>query len=93
MPTRNNFVVVLASKFRCINPHATWSMAGGDIYTSSVTCCATCKEESGVVGSTFDGGWGTRWWKDVDERAENEEWVCGCRRGWKSRSTCRCYSR
>ena len=56
IPTRNNFVVVFASKFRCINPHATWGTAGGDTCTSSVTSCATCKEESGVAGSTFDGG-------------------------------------
>ena len=41
------------------------------------TCCATCKEESGVVGSTFDRGWGTRWWQDVDGRAEYKEWVVG----------------
>ena len=49
----------------------------GDICTSSVTCCATCKEESGVAGSTFDGGWGTRWWQNVDGGAENKEWVVG----------------
>ena len=49
-------------------------MAGGDICTSSVTCCATCKEEPGVAGSTFDGGWGTRWWQNVDGGAENKEW-------------------
>ena len=36
---------------------------------------ATCKEKSGVAGSTFDGGWGTRWWQDVDGGAENKEWV------------------
>ena len=53
--TRSNFVVIFASKFRCINPHATCGTAG-DICTFSVTCCATCKEESGVAGSTFDGG-------------------------------------
>ena len=53
--TRSNFVVAFASKFRCINPHATWGTAG-DICTSSVTCCTTYKEESGVAGSTFDGG-------------------------------------
>ena len=74
--TRSNFVVVFASKSRCINPHATWGTAG-DICTSSVTCCATCKEESGVAGSIFDGGWGTRWWQDVDGGAENKEWVVG----------------
>ena len=74
--TRSNFVVVFASKIRCINPHATWGTAG-DICTSSVTCCATCKEESGVAGSTFDGGWGTRWWQDVDGGAENKERVVG----------------
>ena len=75
IPSRNNFVVVC--KFRCINPHATWGTTRDDICTSSVTCFATCKEESGVAGSTFDGGWGTRWWQDVDGGAENKEWVVG----------------
>ena len=70
--TRSNFVVVFASKFRRINPHAMWDTAG-DICTSSVTCCATCKEEFRVAGSTFDEGWGTRWWQDVDGGAENKE--------------------
>ena len=32
----SNFVVFFASKFRCINRHATWGMAG-DICTSSIT--------------------------------------------------------
>ena len=50
--TRSNFVVVFASKSRCINPRATWGSAG-DICNSSVRCCATCKEESRVAGSTF----------------------------------------
>ena len=72
----SNFVVFFASKFRCINPHATWGMAG-DICTSSITFCTTCKEESGVTGSIFDRGWGTRWWQDVDGEAENNEWVVG----------------
>ena len=75
IPTRNNFVVAFASKFRCINPHATWGTAEGDICTSSVTCCLTCKEESGVAGSTFDRGWGMRWWQGVDGGAENKECV------------------
>ena len=75
IPTRNNFVIVFASKFRCSNPHATWGTEGGDIWTSSVTCCTTCKEESWVAGSTFDVGWGTRWWQDVDGGAENKKWV------------------
>ena len=79
IPTRNNFVVVFASKFRCINPHATWGTAEGDICTSSVTCCLICKE-AGVAGSTFDGGWDMRWWQDVDGGAENKECV-ECRRG------------
>ena len=52
---RSNFVVAFASKFRCINPHATWGTAG-DSCTSSVTCCATYKEESGIAGSAFGGG-------------------------------------
>ena len=77
IPTRNNFVVVFASKFKCINPHATWGTAGDYICTFSVTCCATCKEESGVAGSTFDGAWGTRGWQDVDGGAENKKWVVG----------------
>ena len=76
IPTRNNFIVVFASKFRCINSHATWGTTGSDICTSSVTCCATCKEEH-VAGSTFDGGWGTRWWQDVDGGAENDGWAVG----------------
>ena len=75
IPTRNNFVVAFASKFRCISPHATWGTAEGDICTSSVTCCLTCKEESGVAGSTFDRGWGMRWWQGVDGGAENKECV------------------
>ena len=54
-----------------------WGTTGGDICTSSVTCCATCKEEPGVGGSTFDGGWGTRWWQDVDGGPENEGWAVG----------------
>ena len=37
-----------------------WGTSGGDICTSSVTCCAACKGKPGVAGSTFDGGWGTR---------------------------------
>ena len=48
-----------------------------------MTCCGTCKEESGVAGSTFDGGWGTRWWQDVDGGAENKEWVVGVRKDGK----------
>ena len=50
--TRSNFVVVFASKFRCIDSDATWGTAG-DICAS---CWATCKEESGVARSIFDGG-------------------------------------
>ena len=73
--TRNNFVVVFASKFRCINPRVTLGTTGGDTCTSLVTCCATYKEELEFAGSTFDGGWGTRWWRDVDGEAENEEWA------------------
>ena len=42
-----------------------------------VTCCTKFKEEPGTVGSTFDGGWGTRWWRDLDEGSENEEWAVG----------------
>ena len=28
-----------------------------------------------VVG--VDGGWGTRWWRDVDGIVENEKWTVG----------------
>ena len=49
-------------------------MAGGDIFTSSVTWCTTYKEEA---GSTFDGRWGMRWWQVVDGEVENKEWVVG----------------
>ena len=46
-----------------------------DVCISSVMCCATYKEQSEVASSTFDGGWGTRWWRDVDGGAENEGWA------------------
>ena len=85
--TRSNFVVVFASKSRCINPHATWGTAG-DICTSSVTCCTTCKEESGVAGSTFDEGWGTRWWQDVDGGVKNKVWVVGVGEGVGVEQSC-----
>ena len=45
------------------------------ISTSSVACFATCKEESGVAGSTFDRGWGRLWWQDVDGGEQNKEGV------------------
>ena len=80
--TRSSFVVVFASKFRCINSYAAWGTAG-DICTSSVTWCATCKEESGVLGSTFDGGWGTKWRQDVDGGEDNKKWVVGVREDGK----------
>ena len=51
-----NVVVVFASKFSCVDPHATWGSVGGDICTSSVMCYETYKEEPGVAGVTFDGG-------------------------------------
>ena len=35
------------------------------------------KEEPGVAGSAFDGGWGTRWWWDAGRGAENEGWAVG----------------
>ena len=41
----------------------------------STYCCATYKEKPGVAGSTFDRGWGKRWWRDIDGGAENEEWA------------------
>ena len=77
IPTRNKFIVAFASKFRCINRHATWDTTGGDICTSSVTCCTTYNEEPGVAGSTFDRGWGTRLWQDVSGGQENEGWAVG----------------
>ena len=70
---RNNFVVVFASRFKCINPLSTWAKTGGDICISLVTCSATYKEEHGVADITFDGEWGTRWWQDVDGGTEYEE--------------------
>ena len=57
-----------------------WGTTGGDICTSSVTCCITCKEQPGVAGSTFDGGWGTRWCQNVDGGAKNEGWAVSVRR-------------
>ena len=50
---KNNFIVVFTNKFRVFNPHATWGTTGGDVCISSVMCCATCKEEPGVAGSTL----------------------------------------
>ena len=38
---------------------------------------STYKEKPGVAGSTFDGGWGTRWWQDVDRGTENKKWAVG----------------
>ena len=48
MPTKNDFVVVLASKFRGTKRHATSGTTGGDVCISSVMCCATYKEGPGV---------------------------------------------
>ena len=70
IPARNSFVVAFANKFRGINPHATWGKTGCDVWNSSVMCYATYKEETGVPGSIFNGGWGTRWWRDVGGGAE-----------------------
>ena len=77
IPTRNNFVFVFASKFKGISPHATWGTTGADVCISSVMCCATYKEELRDAGSTFDGGWGTRWWQDLGGGKENERWAVG----------------
>ena len=38
-------------------------------------CVIQHKKELRVAGSTFDGGWVTRWWWDVDGAAENEGWA------------------
>ena len=48
MAIKNDFVVVLASNFRGINWHATSVTTGGDVFISSVMCCATYKEGPGV---------------------------------------------
>ena len=73
--TRNNFVVVFISSFRGNNPNVTWGTTGGGVCISSDICFAKYKEEPGAAGSTFDGEWGTRWWRDVDGGAENKEWA------------------
>ena len=57
---------------RGINPYATWGTIGGDVCIPSVKCFATYKEKPGVASSTFNGGWGTRWWRDVGGGADNE---------------------
>ena len=85
--------VVFPSRFRGINSHATWGNTWGDLCNSSAMCCTSYKEKLGVANSTFDGGWVTRWWQDVGGGAENKGVNCEPRRGWKSRSTWRCYSR
>ena len=38
---------------------------------------AAYKEELGAAVSTFDGGWGTRWWRDLVGGSENEGWAVG----------------
>ena len=62
IPAIDNSAVAFASKFRGINPHATWGTTEGDDCISSAMRCATYKKGSGVKSSSFDGGWGTRWW-------------------------------
>ena len=37
--------------------------------------CATHKEGLGVAGSAFDGGWGTRWWRDVGGETGHKGWT------------------
>ena len=53
-----------------VNSHATW----GNIRTFQL-CLVQHEEELGVEGSTFDGGWVTRRWRDVGGGAENEGWA------------------
>ena len=48
MAIKNDFVVVLASNLRGINWYATSVTTGGDVFISSVMCCATYKEGPGV---------------------------------------------
>ena len=79
-PTLNNFVIVFPSKFRGINSHATWGTAEGDVCISSVTCCASYKEDPGVAGSASDVGWGARWWRGVGGRAEHKRWAASVER-------------
>ena len=50
---------------------------GGDICIFSVRRCTTYKDEPGVVGGTFDGGWSTRWWQNMGGWAENDGWAVG----------------
>ena len=72
IPTRNNFSAVFASKFRSINSHGTWGNTGGDICISSAMCSTIYTKEIGFADKAFDGGWVTRWWRDVGGAAENE---------------------
>ena len=37
--------------------------------------CATHEEGLGVAGSAFDGGWGTRWWRDVGGGTGHKGWT------------------
>ena len=41
MPTKNNLVVAVPNKIRCINPHVRWGTTEGYVFISSVMCCAT----------------------------------------------------
>lgn len=73
--SKNNFVFVLVSKFRGISPYATWDTTGGSACTFSVMCC-DYKEGTRVAGNTLNGGWGMKWWRDVDG-VEGEGWAVG----------------
>ena len=63
IPARNNFVVVFANKLDVLT-HMPREVRQEVII-------AFLHLELQVV----DGGWGTRWWRDIDGGAENEEWA------------------
>ena len=58
-----------------INSHGTWGNTGGDICIFPAMCSTTYKKEIRFSGKAFDGGWVTRWWRDVGGAAENEGWT------------------
>ena len=55
--------------------NATLGTTGGDV--CAVLCYATYKEDTGAASNTFDEGWGTRWWRNVDQEYKimGELWV------------------
>ena len=57
---KNDFVAALASKYRGVEPHATWFTIRNDVCISSIIFCLKYKGWFGVAGNDFDGRGGAR---------------------------------